>query len=56
MQTVFLLANDDYGKQPARFVSAGSFVSEPRKMVLFSDIYWTGGQITHSSVNTVYKI
>lgn len=31
MQTVFLLANDDYGKQQARLVSAGAFVSERRK-------------------------
>lgn len=52
MQTLFLLANDDYGKQQARFVSAGSFVSDRQKVVLFSDIYWTGGQITHLSVNT----
>lgn len=48
MQTVFRSANDDYGKRQARLVSARAFVSE-RRRILLSDLYRTGGRITHLS-------
>lgn len=53
MQTVFLLANDDYGKQQAPLVSAGAFVgSRRRKRRLSSAACRSGGTTTHDTINT----